>query len=231
MHFLEKINVKANVRITARERGKRVPALCREDHNTWVDFGRQYLAEVISPKDGTFSNHYGETGPAVRVVRYVGLGIGGVEQTADIASLYPTLDAHYPGRNTYSDSDVTINYQQRPVKVTGTPGVGASAGVWGNSVSAPPSFSGTPTNKVDFVAFFSETDLHLSGAYPAVPLSESGLILSTETISRPSNQVYDYLTSPDYIGAYRQYVVAYNAFATLTKTAAVTLEIHWEIEF
>jgi len=230
MHFLDKIEPKANVRIVARERGKRVPALCREDHNTWVNFGRQYLAEVISPLDLTFAKHYGESS-AIRVVRYVAMGIGGAEQVVSVAATYPTLNTHYPGQNTYSDSNVAINYLERPMKVTGVPGVSNDPGVWGNSLSAPPDFVGTPVTRVDFVAFFSETDLHLGGTYPAVPLSECGLMLSDVTISRLSNQVYHYSSPPAYIGSLRQYVVAYNAFATLVKTAAVTLEIHWEISF
>lgn len=230
MHFLEKIEAKANVHIVARERGKRVPSLCREGHNTWVNFGRQYLAEVISPLDSSFAQHYAE-GSAVRVVRYQSVGIGGEEQVVNVASLYPTLNAHYPGQNTYSDSNVAINYLERPVKVTGVPGTANDPGVWGRSVSAPPTFAGTPVTRVDFVAFFSETDLHLSGNYPAVPLSECGLMLSNVQISLNSNQVYNYGSPPAYIGASRQYVVAYNAFATLVKTAAVTLEIHWEISF
>jgi hypothetical protein len=179
---------------------------------------------VISPLAG-FAGHVNDA-----VTRYVGLGIGGNEQTVDIAGTYPTLDSHYPGQNTYDDSLTTTVYLERPVKVSGTAGTGASAGVWLSDVVAPPDLSGVTT--VDFEVLFAAADLHLSGAYPAVPLSEVGLFLSNETASRPSNEVYDYGSGPDYINtSTRQKLIAYNAFAPLTKTASVSLEIHWQIQF
>jgi hypothetical protein len=234
MRFSEKIEVKNNVTIIARERGKKVPGLCRETHNTWVNFGRLYLAEVISPFDtGTghdYARHYGESSVS-RVVRYMGIGIGSADQLLDIATLYPTLNSHYPGQNTYTDSDITVNYLERPVKVTGTAGVGSSPGVWMSSLGYPLIFSGSPVHKVEYMTYFSETDLNLSGAYPSVPLSECALILSNEVASRLSDEVYDYGSSPDYIGAERQLVLAYNAFNTISKTLAVALELHWEISF
>jgi hypothetical protein len=229
--FKDAIDPKVNVRIVARERGKRVPQLCREGHNIWVNQGRQYLAEVISPLDGSFDAHYNDS--TVRVVRYMGLGIGGDSQlVTDIPGTYPTLDTHYPGQNTFDDATVTVPYLERPVKVSGTAGVGTSAGVWMNSVTAPPTFSGSPITKVEFSALFDNSDLHLSGAYPAVPVSEIGLFLASESASRTSEEVYDYITGPAYINtSTRQKLIAYNTFDTITKTASVALEVHWEIEF
>lgn len=228
--FKDILEVKANVRIIARERGKKVPRLCRQSHNIWVNFGRQYLAEVISPSDGTFSAHYNDS--TARVVRYMGLGIGGDRQLIDIASLYPTFDTDYPGQNLYDDETLTRSYLERPVKVSGTAGVGASPGVWMNSVTAPPTFSGSPVTNVEFDALFGNTDLHLSGAYPSVPVSEIGLFLANEQASRTSEEVYDYLSSPSYINtSTRQKLIAYNTFDTITKTSSVSLEVHWEIQF
>lgn len=234
MRFQEKIEAKTNVKIIARERGKIVPSMCRDVHNTWVNYGRKYLAEVISPFDSGVGNdytkHYGD-GSMTRVVRYIGVGIGGAEQLLNIETVYPTLASHYPGRNTYTDSDIAINYMQRPVKVQGTPGGGANPGTWMLSIGYPLIFSGTPVHKVEYMTFFSEADINISGAYPAVPLSECALMLTNEEPSKLSNEVYDYGSSPDYIGAERQLVLAYNAFATIVKTLAVALEIHWEISF
>jgi len=228
--FKDSIDPKVNVRITARERGKRVPRLCREGHNIWVNQGRQYLAEVISPLNSSFAAHYNDS--PVRFVRYMGLGIGGDSQLVDISTLYPTLDTHYPGQNVYDDATISVAYLERPVKVSGTAGVGASDGIWMNSVTAPPTFSGSPVTTVEFDALFDTADLHLSGAYPAVPVSEIGLFLSSESYSRTSEEVYDYLTGPAYINAStRQKLIAYNTFATITKTVSVSLEVHWEIQF
>lgn len=211
--------------------GKLVRSLCREGHNIWVNQGRQYLAEVISPLNALFDTHYAE-GSGIRVVKYMAVGIGGDSQAIDVAGTYPTLDTHYPGQQIFSDSDITVPYLERPVKVSGTAGVGPSAGVWLSTVTAPPTFSGSPITKVEFVTTFDTSDLHLSGAYPAVPLSEIGLLLSTETENRDSDEVYDYGSPPDYINASgRQKLIAYNTFSTITKTSSVSLEVHWEIQF
>lgn len=224
--FRDGIEAKSNVFITARERGKKVAALCRESHNVWVNNGRQYLAEVISPTSG-FAAHYNDS--PIRVVQYMALGIGGDEQTADISVEYPTLDTHYPGLNTFDDDSLTTPYLERPIKVTGVAGVGTSAGVWMNDVVAPPDLSGVTV--VEFQSLFSTTDLQLGGSYPAVPLSEIGLMLSIEEPSRTSEEVYDYAASPWINTSSRQQLIAYNTFATITKTASVALEIHWEIQF
>lgn len=227
--FRELIDVKVNVRIIARERGKLVRSLCREGHNIWVNYGRQYLAEIISPATVAYDAPINGT----RVVRYMGVGVGGDSQVATINDTnYPNLNPHYPGQNTYDDETLTRDYLERPVKVSGTAGVGTSAGVWLKDVSAPPTLGGTPTSNTTFVATFSESDLHLSGAYPSVPLSEIGLMLSDEVSSRQSNEVYDYLSSPAYINSSgRQKVIAYNTFDTISKTSSVALEFHWQIQF
>lgn len=224
MLFKDGVQFKSNVFIVARVRGKKVPSLCRDSHNIWVNIGREYLADVISPLAGF-------TGPVNGYfMRFMALGIGGDSQRVDIATLYPTLDAHYPGQNIFDDTLLTIPYLERPVKVTGTAGVGASAGVWMRDVTAPPTKPIATT--VEFDTLFSVTDLHLGGAYPAVPLSEVGLMLSNEVASRPSNEVYDYTSPPDYIDtATRQKLVAFNTFDTLIKTSSVSLEIHWQIQF
>jgi hypothetical protein len=228
--FGEQIQGLANVRIIGRERGKRVPKLCREDHNIWVNIGRQYLAEVIAPKDSNFNAHYSDIGGTTQVVKWMGLGIGGDSQIADIALTYPTLDAHYPGLNTFDDETITASYMERPIKVSGTAGTGTSPGVWMSAVAAPPTFSGTPIHIVEFMTLFTEPDLHLGGAYPAVPLSECALMLAGEVSNLNSDDVYDYATPP-YVGASRQRLIAYNTFTTLTKTSSVALEIHWQIQF
>jgi hypothetical protein len=227
MKFVEKIDAKANVRIIARERGKKVPGLCRDEHNVWVNIGREYLAKVISPTAG-FTGHVNDS-----VVEYMGLGIGGDQQLIDLTGpSWTTLAAHYPGQNIFDDTDISIPYMERPVKVTGTAGTGTAPGDWLSQVAAPPTFLGTPITSVDFETLFDYSDINLAGAYPAVPLSEAALVLSSEVSSRLSNEVYDYGSPPDYINvSTRQKLVAYNTFATLTKTVAVSLEVHWEIQF
>jgi hypothetical protein len=223
--FVDIVQAKVNVKIVARERGKIVAR--REGHNIWVNFGREYLAKTISPSDGTYTT---AVNPAV--VRYMGLGIGGDAQAIDIAGTFPTLDTHYPGQNIFDDTVITTATLERPVKVSGTAGVGASAGVWMNSVTAPPTFGGAPITKVEFDTLFTNNDIQLSGAYPSVPLSEIGLFLSSEVASRTSEEVYDYGSPPAFINAStRQKLLAYNTFDPISKTVSVSLEIHWEIQF
>ena len=225
--FKDLLDAKVNVRITARERGKRVPQLCREGHNIWGNQGRQYLAEVISPLNSSFDAHYNDA-----VVQYMGLGVGGDSQLAATVSTYSGMDTDYPGQNSYSDETITVSYLERPVKISGTAGVGASAGVWMNAVAAPPAHTGSPVTKVEFETLFDAADLHLGVAYPAVPLAEVGLFLSNAVASRTSEEVYDYVTGPAYINAStRQKLIAYNTFETIVKTPSVALEVHWEIQF
>lgn len=229
--FIDIVEAKTNIRIIARDdRGKKVPSMCREEHNVWVNIGRQYLAEVISPLDGAFAAHYNDS--PVRVVQYMALGIGGDSQLMDVAGTYPTLDADYPGQNLYDDTVITTNYLERPIKITGTAGAGSAPGMWMNNVTAPPTFSGSPITKVEYDTLFDYTDCQLGGSYPSMPLSEAALMLSSEVASRLSSEVYSYASPPDYINtSTRQKLLAYNTFDTISKTVSVALEIHWEIQF
>jgi hypothetical protein len=216
----------ANVQIVGRERGKKVPSACREGHNRWVNFGREYLAHVITPNASW--EHLNNA-----VVKYMGFGVGGADQTASVTG---DLAAHYPGQATFVDNDLTVAYLERPIKVTGTPGVGTSAGVWLKEItvdgSTTPSFIGNPATTVEFVTTFGATDLHLGGAYTNIPLSEIGLYLSSSAASLVSNQVYDYGSSPAYINiTTRQRLLAYFPFAPITKTPAIALEARWQLQF
>jgi hypothetical protein len=164
-------------------------------------------------------------------IKYIGMGIGGNRQTTPIGTYYPTLAAHYPGQSTYDKADLTIKYLERPVKVSGTAGVGSASGVWGTLVDAPPAFSGVALSTTEFLVVFSEADFHLGGAYPSVPISEAGLILSSQQISHTSDSVYDYVTPPYINDSSRQRIVGYHGFAPITKTSSITLEIRWKIQF
>jgi len=226
--FRDLIEVKNNVRIVARERGKKVRSLCREGHNIWTNLGRQYLAEVVSPVAG-YSAHYNDS--PLRVIRYLGLGIGGDSQMPGVDTTFPLLAAHYPGRNIFNDTDLTVQTLERPVKVSGSAGTGIADGIWMSGVTAPPTFGGTPVTKVEFDTLFDYPDLQLGGAYPSVPLSEIAMILSSEEPSKTSEEVYDYGNPPSYIASTRQKLVAYNTFDPISKTVSVALEVYWELQF
>ena len=235
--FTDQIQVKSNMFITAYERGKKVPSMCRESHNIWVDLGREFLPRVISPAG--ISPSLVVSGPVdPSWVQYFAFGIGGNKQTIDIPSFYQTLDQAYPGGKTYDKATHGTLYLERPVMVTGTadnPPDHTSVGLWGKQLDLIPPIFPTQLSGVSSVVEFQVTllytDLHLDGAYPAIPISEVGMVLSSQTMSQPTGAVYDYGASP-YIGVTsRQRIVAYNNFAPITKTSTISLQFNWQLMF
>ena len=235
--FIDQIQAKSNVFITAYERGKKVPGLCREGHNIWVDLGRYFLPRVVSP--ASISPSLVVTGPVMPLwVQYFTFGMGGNKQTINISSFYPTLDQAYPGGNTYDKSTHETQYLERPVMVSGTPDNPPShtvTGMWGKQLDIiPPYFPpqvGGVSSVVEFQVTLAQEDTHLGGAYPAIPISEVGLVLSDQVMSQATGAVYDYSTPP-YVGVTgRQRIVAYNNFAPITKTPTISLEFRWQLMF
>lgn len=219
--------IPANVSIVVRERGKRVQQHCREDHNVWVDLGREYLARIISPNTG-FTNHYAE--PPVEVVRFMGVGIGGDSQRhpeAYISPLkddYPPATGNMPGGwgNKQSDEDTTVTVLERPVKINPT------TPIWLDNVITPVTFLNSGKT-VRFDHLFDETVINSVGPYTVVPLSEIGLFLSTK--DKDAANVYDLSNPPSMIGAGRQTLLAYNTFEPIPKTVSFSLEVRWELRF
>jgi hypothetical protein len=209
--------------------------MCRESHNIWVNLGREYLPQVVSPASVLGGVVSGPVFPCW--VQFFTFGIGGNKQTLNIPSFYPALELAYPGGNTYDKDTHETLYLERPVMVTGTvdnPPDHTSVGMWGKQLDLIPPIFPTQLNGISSVVEFqvtlSQTDLHLSGAYPAIPLSEVGMVLSNQIMSKTTGEVYDYGTSP-YTKVTRQRIVAYNNFAPITKTSTISLEIHWQLQF
>jgi|WetSurMetagenome_2_1015567.scaffolds.fasta_scaffold17866_2 hypothetical protein len=225
MLIASSIQARSNVFITARERGKKVPALCREGHNRWVNFGREFLTRVVRPAADW--SHYSPD-----VVKFMGFGIGGEFQTITITG---DLATHYPGQASFADDDITVSMLERPIKVSGTAGVGSSPGVWLQPIIVDgdtPSTIGSPATTIEFMALFNDSgELDLSGAYTNIPLSEIGLFDSSEVASLQSDAVYNYSASPAYIGASRQSLLAYHPFSPVTKTPSISLEVRWQLQF
>jgi len=208
MRIQETIEVKQNLVINARERGKLVAT--REGHNIWLDLGREYLAQLIA---------YQSYGPDVPFrddrVRYMGVGIGGTAQTTNPLLLNDPVGplAPYPGLNTQTDDDPTVASLERPVRVSGsatvTPGIAGD--IWLGQVGSADPFT-IPTECTFRRAF---TELEVSyGQFIAVPLSEIGLFTSAADPGTSFNNP-----------------VAYDTFDPLNKTAAFTLEVIWTIRF
>src|SRR5580693_641378 len=98
--IVETVEVRNNLIITARERGK--IAHRREGHNIWLNLGREYLANLIAASS---------FGPVVRertdVIQYMGFGIGGTQQLALSTANSAPLSTGYPGTNLQTDTDPT----------------------------------------------------------------------------------------------------------------------------
>jgi hypothetical protein len=204
--FQATVEVKQNLSIIARERGKIVAR--RDGHNIWLNLGREYLASLIS---------YQSFGPLTPErndrIRYMGLGIGGAKQNAPgVANGAPIVTA-YPGSNAQTDLDPSVTRLERPVRVTGgsTGYPGDIADVWLGQVQAPPIHE--VSTQSTFHRLFSILEVSYL-PFQVVPLSEVGLFTGAANPNLFNNTM-----------------VAYDTFDTLSKTDAFELEIAWSIKF
>lgn len=216
MRIYDDVEVKQNVFITARERGKIVDL--REGHNIFVDLGREWLTQLIAYKafnpDEVYRNDR---------IRYMGFGIGGTRQlalgTANSAPIGSSGDPYEAnsysgvGGNAQTDVDPTVTTLERPVRVTGGISVypGLAGDRWIEQIQAPPEF---PTGtSVTFKRLFQSFEVSY-GTFTSMPLSEIGLYTDAAI---PEN--------------YLNTLVAYDTFDTLSKTTAFELEVRWTLSF
>jgi len=225
------MTIPGNVEIIVRERGKRVMKHCRHEHNIWVDLGREYLARVVAPNDALNDHH---TEPPREFIKYMGVGIGGDSQTHPAAYItplsvdYPPADiGGLPGQpgNQFTDDDLTVQTLERPVRTN----LDSDPNTWMEPVATPVVFLNS-SKTVRFDHLFEPPDVNNARipAYTIVPLSEVGLFLAIE--DPDAGNVYD-AGAPNYVGAGRQKLVAYNTFEAIPKTISFSLEIRWELRF
>lgn len=206
MHIPETIEVKLNLSLVARERGKIVTR--RDGHNIWLDLGREYLSKLIALQS------YGPDVPFTNDrIKYLGFGIGGTRQLATGAANAAPISPPYVGANTQTDTDTTILTLERPVRVSGSntayPGIVGDQWV-GRITAADPT---TVPKQVTFSRVFTQLEISY-GPFISVPLSEIGLFTSA---ADPEN--------------YQNNPVAYDTFDTISKTTAIDLEVVWTIHF
>jgi len=206
MKLQEDIEVKYNLRLIARERGKIVDS--RLTHNIFVNLGREWLSQLIayvSFGPDTPENDYR--------VKYMGFGIGGDRQTAPSAANNTPITPPYAGSNLQTDTDRTVAKIERPVRVSGSSSSypGLAGDKWLGLIQAP---AGHPTAmRTEFRRVFTATEV----SYPpfiAVPLSEIGLFTSAANDE-----------------GYQNNLIAYDTFDTITKTTAVEIEVVWTFIF
>jgi hypothetical protein len=200
------VEVKNNLIITARERGKLVTK--REGHNIWLNLGREYMAQLMS---------YSLMSPLTTVrddrIRYMGMGIGGTRQLIPSIANNATFVAAYPGTNLQTDENPAITVLERPIRVSGTstPSPYDPADVWLGQIQAPASFPAY--NQVVYRRLFMSYELNYN-PYTVAPVSEVGLFTNAANPLLPHNVM-----------------LAYDTFETIAKTDAVELEVAWTISF
>lgn len=206
LRFLETVEVKQNLKLTLRERGKIVDR--REGHNIWLDLGREYLAGLISLV--SYSPDVPERNDRIK---FMGLGIGGTRQLAIATANAPPITPPYSGTNLQVDTDPTVTVIERPVRISGSTSAypGLAGDIWIGRVQAPATHASA--TEVTFKRLFTQTEVSYS-SFLSVPLSEIGLMTSLAVENNFQNTL-----------------VAYDTFDTLSKTSAFELEVDWTVRF
>lgn len=210
--FGETVEVRNNLRLTVRERGKIVTR--RDGHNIWLNLGREYLASLIAYASFTPS----PTPERDDRIEYMGVGIGGTSQLALSTANSPPLSTAYPGTNAQTDQDPTVTGLERPVRISGssTAYPGSGGDVWLGQVEAPATH--ITATEVTFNHLFNTTDISYS-PFLTVPLSE---IMLFTAAADPS-------VAPLPLSGNNG--VAYDTFDTISKTNAFDLEVAWTVRF
>lgn len=213
--------MKPNVFIQARRRGKLFYRW--EDHNTWTDHGRDYLASVLAYAS------YGPDTPVVPTsrIKHVQFGIGGVNAVNPIAAVntaYPAgSDPNATDGNEYDHTNPTsppISTLERPVRFSGGTnpyGTAAPGDVWLSDPSLPKFFTDFSTPGEVAIKCFIDArngDIVYS-TFTSVVITEMGLVVSGDAnIHTPFNLV-----------------VAYAGFSQLKLMNEVEAEITWVVGF
>jgi len=209
MRLIEEIEVKTNLVITARERGKIVAR--REGHNIFLNTGREWLAQLIAYL--SFSPDVPENDYRVR---YMGLGIGGSRQLVPNTSMLPQVNTDYAGSNAQTDTNPNVIYLERPVRLSGsaTPFPFNPSDVWLGQIQAPADHP--IPNRTTFTRVFTDVEVNYT-PYETVPLSEIGLYTAGANPNIHNNTGLTF--------------VAYDTFDTLSKTSAIQLQVDWTLIF
>jgi hypothetical protein len=204
--LVERVEVKNNIKMVMRERGKIIGR--RESHNIWLNLGREYLASLIA-----YTSFVGPTPERNDRIAYMGVGIGGNQQSALGVANSPPLSTAYPGTNAQTDTDPTVTALERPVRISGgsLPYPGAFSDLWLGQVQAP-AVHATAT-QVTFSHLFGTLDVSYN-PFLVVPLSEIML--------------FTFAANPN---IYNNTGVAYDTFPTISKTNAFSLEVDWTVLF
>ena len=228
LHPNDRLEVRSNLRIAARERGKL--ATSRDTHNIFLDIGRDWLAHLIAlqamPPYGSFAGPTSYFQPH-RLVRYMCFGIGGNKQVYPTAlfgqpplNQYAASAAVWPPPFTQTDTDPGVYALEAPVILSsnGHALPPSDGWAWLGQIALP-TFPGTSPGEVTFTRIFLEAELS-EDPFDLVPLSEIGLFVDDPAPSYPT-------TMPVTPGS----MIAYNTFNTISKTNAIALQVDWTFRF
>lgn len=238
MRFRDDIPVECNVLLQLRDRRGRVVDE-RRGHNIFVNYGREWLSELISLDTG-YTPFRSDR------IKSMAVGIGGIGQTMDAATLRSTwagFPNHWgytnpadPTTGSYGDdgtagsgnpqqtaADPTVTGLEYPVQIT-------SADYY-DHVYAPVAFPTAGSARFTSVFGFNEVSF---GAATSVPISEIGLF--TESASTPDLPPLpqDRSVSPPVPAnppAGVRFMVAYHTFNPISKTSGFVLQVDWELRF
>jgi hypothetical protein len=218
--LLGELEVRANVHIIVRERGKVVDR--REGHNVVIDAGRAWLASLLA------CNSFDPDVPErTDRVRYMGVGIGGKQQGDPAANSAPIVTAYPPGfdPNATSGNEYFDQYPilplittlERPVRLSGTQNpydTAPGTDVW---LIDDPNFISTHITLTE-ATFHGRIDVGdiVYGTFTTMPLSEAGLFTTMSPVSKFSSY------SP---------AIAYFSFDTIQKTSTNEIELIWSLRF
>jgi len=205
MQIFEDIEVKYNLSIIARERGKIVDR--RDGHNIFVNLGREWIAALISLQSFSPDTPENDYRP-----KYMGFGIGGAQQVSVNANSSP-ITPPYSGSNLQTDTDRTVDTLERPVRISGSSSAypGVAGDLWLGQIQAP--VSHPQSTQAQFRRLLGQGEISYA-PFLSVPLSEVGLFTSDKNPE-------EYLNT----------LIAYDTFDTISKTTAVEIEVVWTFRF
>lgn len=190
----------------------------RESHNIFLNYGRDWIAHLVSLDT---SDVYRDDR-----IKHMAFGIGGTKQQVSAADIrdatkynyqdYPNNWGAPPGTGdpSQTDTDPTVTALEWPVLI--------EASDYFDTIARPHTFPGT-TGVVRFTCVIGTSQISY-GARTTVPLSEVGLF--TEGVD--GTQDVPPIVG---VGGSEKYMVAYNTFDTLSKTADFVLQVDWELRF
>ena len=225
--LVDNIEVKSNLKIVARERGKIVTV--RDTHNIFLDVGRDWLAHLVAlasmPPYATFASDSDYYQPH-RLVRYMCMGVGGNKQvypkaTFNLAplNLYAAGGGVWPPPFAQTDTDPEVFALEAPVITSMNSHAVPEQGCKWLAQIAVPTFPGSSPGEVTFTRIFLETELS-DAPFDLVPLSEIGLFVDEVPTTYP-------VTKPTNPGS----MIAYNTFNTISKTNAIAIQVDWTFRF